>query len=42
MENKEYGKRAYKDSVFVDLFAKDITARENFILLYNGRKNYIL
>lgn len=36
MANKEYGKRAYKDSVFVDLFAKDITARENFISLYNA------
>lgn len=36
MANKEYGKRAYKDTVFVDLFAKDITARENFISLYNA------
>ena len=28
--------RNYKDSVFVDLFAHDITAKENFISLYNA------
>ena len=28
--------RNYKDSVFVDLFAKDITAKQNFISLYNA------
>ena len=28
--------RNYKDSVFVDLFAYDITAKENFISLYNA------
>ncbi|MBO5483281.1 MAG: Rpn family recombination-promoting nuclease/putative transposase [Spirochaetaceae bacterium] len=28
--------RNYKDSVFVDLFAKDITAKNNFISLYNA------
>ena len=28
--------RNYKDSVFVDLFAKDIYAKENFISLYNA------
>ena len=28
--------RKYKDSVFVDLFAHDITAKENFISLYNA------
>ena len=28
--------RNYKDSVFVDLFAKDITAKENFVSLYNA------
>ena len=28
--------RNYKDSVFVDLFAKDISAKENFISLYNA------
>ena len=27
--------RNYKDSVFVDLFAQDITAKENFVSLYN-------
>ena len=29
-------RRNYKDSVFVDLFAHDITAKENFISLYNA------
>ena len=29
-------RRNYKDSVFVDLFANDITAKENFISLYNA------
>ena len=28
--------RNFKDSVFVDLFAKDITAKENFVSLYNA------
>ena len=28
--------RNYKDSVFVDLFAKDINAKENFVSLYNA------
>ncbi len=28
--------RNYKDSVFVDLFAKDISAKENFVSLYNA------
>ena len=28
--------RKYKDSVFVDLFAHDITAKDNFISLYNA------
>ena len=28
--------RNYKDSVFVDLFAKDISAHKNFISLYNA------
>ena len=28
--------RNYKDSVFVDLFAHDVTAKENFISLYNA------
>jgi predicted transposase/invertase (TIGR01784 family) len=28
--------RNYKDSVFVDLFARDITAKENFVSLYNA------
>ena len=28
--------RNYKDSVFVDLFAYDVTAKENFISLYNA------
>ena len=28
--------RNYKDSVFVDLFAHDETAKENFISLYNA------
>nr|MCR5621036.1 hypothetical protein [Treponema sp.] len=28
--------RKVKDSMFVDLFGKDITARENFISLYNA------
>ena len=31
--------RNYKDSVFVDLFAKDITAKENFVSLYNALHN---
>ena len=30
------GNRNYKDSVFVDLFARDITAKENFVSLYNA------
>ena len=29
-------RRNYKDSVFVDLFAHDISAKENFISLYNA------
>ena len=29
-------KHNVKDSVFVDLFGKDITARKNFISLYNA------
>ena len=29
-------RRNYKDSVFVDLFAHDITAKDNFISLYNA------
>ena len=33
---QEKTNRNYKDSVFVDLFAHDITAKENFILLYNA------
>ena len=33
---KEKTNRNYKDSVFVDLFAHDITAKENFISLYNA------
>jgi len=28
--------RNYKDSVFVDLFAKDISSKENFVSLYNA------
>ena len=28
--------RNYKDSVFVDLFSKDLHAKENFISLYNA------
>ncbi len=28
--------REYKDTVFVDLFSKDKTSKENFILLYNA------
>lgn len=28
--------REYKDTVFVDLFSKDKTAKENFLLLYNA------
>ena len=31
--------RNYKDSVFVDLFAKDINAKENFVSLYNALHN---
>ena len=33
---EEKTNRNYKDSVFVDLFAYDITAKENFISLYNA------
>ena len=33
---QEKTNRNYKDSVFVDLFAHDITAKENFISLYNA------
>ena len=33
---KEKTNRNYKDSVFVDLFAHDINAKENFISLYNA------
>ena len=33
---KNMKNRNYKDSVFVDLFAKDITAKENFVSLYNA------
>ena len=28
--------RNYKDSVFIDLFTRDETAKENFISLYNA------
>ena len=28
--------RKVKDSVFVDLFGRDVTAKENFISLYNA------
>ena len=34
--SQEKTNRNYKDSVFVDLFAHDITAKENFISLYNA------
>ena len=34
--SQEKTNRNYKDSVFVDLFARDITAKENFISLYNA------
>ena len=34
--SQEKTNRNYKDSVFVDLFAYDITAKENFISLYNA------
>ena len=33
---QEKANRNYKDSVFVDLFAHDVTAKENFISLYNA------
>ena len=33
---QEKTNRNYKDSVFVDLFAHDINAKENFISLYNA------
>ena len=33
---QEKTNRNYKDSVFVDMFAYDITAKENFISLYNA------
>ena len=33
---QEKTNRNYKDSVFVDLFAYDVTAKENFISLYNA------
>ena len=33
---QEKTNRNYKESVFVDLFAHDITAKENFISLYNA------
>ena len=33
---QEKTNRNYKNSVFVDLFAHDITAKENFISLYNA------
>ena len=33
---QEKTNRNYKDSIFVDLFAHDITAKENFISLYNA------
>ena len=33
---QEKTNRNYKDSVFVDLFAHDIYAKENFISLYNA------
>ena len=33
---QEKTNRNYKESVFVDLFANDITAKENFISLYNA------
>ena len=28
--------RRYKDSVFVDLFSEDVTAKDNFLSLYNA------
>lgn len=31
--------RQYKDSVFVDLFAHDISAKDNFLALYNALHN---
>ena len=31
--------RNFKDSVFVDIFAKDINAKENFVSLYNALHN---
>ena len=34
--------RNFKDSVFVDLFAKDINAKENFVSLYNALHNTCL
>ena len=34
--SKNKTRRNYKDSVFVDLFAHDISAKENFISLYNA------
>ena len=34
--SQEKTNRNYKDSVFVDLFAYDVTAKENFISLYNA------
>ena len=34
MENTKY-----RDSVFVDLFMKDVNAKENFLSLYNAIHN---
>ena len=31
--------RHYKDSVFVDLFSSDRTAKDNFLALYNALYN---
>ena len=36
MDNTGGENRKVKDSVFVDLFGKDITAKENFLSLYNA------
>ena len=35
-EIKQVVNRNYKDSVFVDLFANDKTAADNFLSLYNA------
>ena len=36
LDSQNKTRRNYKDSVFVDLFAHDISAKENFISLYNA------